>query len=185
MSIIHDGKVYMAWLAIHAGFSVNGVAALHTELLKNVELKDWYGLYPQKFNNKTNGITQRRWLCNANPELAKFITDRIGHGWEKNLSKLKELEKFADDEKSLDELISIKRHNKEILVDYLKHHQNEFLDPDSIFDVQVKRLHEYKRQLLNVLHIMYLYNRIIEDPTFNPPNRTLQRPLLAIAVQRQ
>ena len=172
MSIIHDGKVYMAWLAIHAGFSVNGVAALHTELLKNVELKDWYGLYPQKFNNKTNGITQRRWLCNANPELAKFITDRIGHGWEKNLSKLKELEKFADDEKSLDELISIKRHNKEILVDYLKHHQNEFLDPDSIFDVQVKRLHEYKRQLLNVLHIMYLYNRIIEDPTFNPPNRT-------------
>ncbi len=172
MSIIHDGKVYMAWLAIHAGFSVNGVAALHTELLKNVELKDWYGLYPQKFNNKTNGITQRRWLCNANPELAKFITDRIGHGWEKNLSKLKELEKFADDEKSLDELISIKRHNKEILVDYLKHHQNEFLDPDSIFDVQVKRLHEYKRQLLNVLHIMYLYNKIIEDPTFNPPNRT-------------
>jgi len=172
MSIIHDGKVYMAWLAIHAGFSVNGVAALHTELLKNVELKDWYGLYPQKFNNKTNGITQRRWLCSANPELAKFITDRIGHGWEKNLSKLKELEKFADDEKSLDELISIKRHNKEILVDYLKHHQNEFLDPDSIFDVQVKRLHEYKRQLLNVLHIMYLYNRIIEDPTFNPPNRT-------------
>ena len=172
MSIIHDGKVYMAWLAIHAGFSVNGVAALHTELLKNVELKDWYELYPQKFNNKTNGITQRRWLCNANPELTKFITDRIGHGWEKDLSKLKELEKFADDEKSLNELIDIKRRNKEILVDYLRHQQNEFLDPDSIFDVQVKRLHEYKRQLLNVLHIMYLYNKIIEDPTFNPPNRT-------------
>ncbi len=172
MSIIHDGKVYMAWLAIHAGFSVNGVAALHTELLKNVELKDWYELYPKKFNNKTNGITQRRWLCNANPELAKFISDRIGHGWEKDLTKLKELEKFADDDKSLQELMDIKRANKEILVDFLKHKQNEFLDPDSIFDVQVKRLHEYKRQLLNVLHIMYLYNRIIEDPTFNPPNRT-------------
>ncbi|WP_407425297.1 glycogen/starch/alpha-glucan phosphorylase [Treponema sp.] len=172
MSIIHDGKVYMAWLAIHAGFSVNGVAALHTELLKNQELKDWYTLYPKKFNNKTNGITQRRWLLNANPELAEFITKRIGHGWEKDLTKLKELEKFADDGASLDELIQIKRHNKEALVEFLKHKQNEFLDPDSIFDVQVKRLHEYKRQLLNVLHIMYLYNRIIEDPSYNPPNRT-------------
>ncbi len=172
MSIIHDGKVYMAWLAIHAGFSVNGVAALHTELLKHQELKDWYELYPSKFNNKTNGITQRRWLCSANPELAKFISDRIGHGWEKDLTKLKDLEKFADDDASLEQLIAIKHHNKEILVDYLKHKQNEFLDPDSIFDVQVKRLHEYKRQLLNVLHIMYLYNKIIEDPTFNPPNRT-------------
>ncbi len=172
MSIIHDGKVYMAWLAIHAGFSVNGVAALHTELLKNQELKDWYDLYPKKFNNKTNGITQRRWLLNANPELAEFITKRIGHGWEKDLTKLKELEKYADDDASLEELIQIKHHNKEVLVEYLKHKQNEFLDPESIFDVQVKRLHEYKRQLLNVLHIMYLYNRIIEDPTFNPPNRT-------------
>ncbi|MBQ9623786.1 MAG: glycogen/starch/alpha-glucan phosphorylase [Treponema sp.] len=172
MSIIHDGKVYMAWLAIHAGFSVNGVAALHTELLKNQELKDWYELYPKKFNNKTNGITQRRWLLSANPELAEFITKRIGHGWEKDLTKLKELEKFADDDASLEELITIKRHNKEALVEYLKHKQNEFLDPDSIFDVQVKRLHEYKRQLLNILHIMYLYNRIIEDPTYNAPNRT-------------
>ena len=172
MSIIHDGKVYMAWLAIHAGFSVNGVAALHTELLKNQELKDWYALYPKKFNNKTNGITQRRWLLNANPELSEFITKRIGHGWEKDLTKLKELEKFADDDASLEELIAIKRHNKEALVEFLKHKQNEFLDPDSIFDVQVKRLHEYKRQLLNVLHIMYLYNRIIEDPSYNPPNRT-------------
>ena len=172
MSIIHDGKVYMAWLAIHAGFSVNGVAALHTELLKNQELKDWYALYPKKFNNKTNGITQRRWLLNANPELAEFITKRIGHGWEKDLTKLKELEKFADDDASLEELIQIKRHNKEALVEFLKHKQNEFLDPDSIFDVQVKRLHEYKRQLLNVLHIMYLYNRIIEDPSYNAPNRT-------------
>ena len=172
MSIIHDGKVYMAWLAIHAGFSVNGVAALHTELLKHRETVDCVGLDPEKFNNKTNGITQRRWLCNANPELAEFITKRIGHGWEKDLTKLKALEQYADDDSSLEELMAIKRHNKEILVDYLKHTQNEFLDPDSIFDVQVKRLHEYKRQLLNVLHIMYLYNRIIEDPSFNPPNRT-------------
>lgn len=172
MSIIHDGKVYMAWLAIHACFSVNGVAALHTQLLKEQELKDWYELYPQKFNNKTNGITQRRWLCGSNPELSKFITDRIGHGWEKDLTKLVELEKFCDDDDSLKELMEIKQRNKEILVDYLKHKQNDFLDPDSIFDVQVKRLHEYKRQLLNILHIMYLYNRIIEDPTFNPPNRT-------------
>ena len=172
MSIIHNGKIYMAWLAIHAGFSVNSVAALHTELLKNVELKDWYELYPEKFNNKTNGITQRRWLKNSNPELSDFITKRIGSGWEKDLLKLKELEKFADDDASLEELMAIKRHNKEQLVEYLKHKQNVFLEPDSIFDVQVKRLHEYKRQLLNILHIMYLYNRIIEDPGFNPPPRT-------------
>lgn len=172
MSIIHDGKIYMAWLAIHAGFSVNGVAALHTDLLKTQELKSWYELYPEKFNNKTNGITQRRWLLNSNPELAEFITKRIGHGWEKDLSKLKDLEKYAEDDASLEELINIKRNNKEKLVEFLKHKQNEFLDPDSIFDVQVKRLHEYKRQLLNILHIMYLYNRLIEDPTFNPPSRT-------------
>ncbi|MCQ2584418.1 MAG: glycogen/starch/alpha-glucan phosphorylase [Treponema sp.] len=172
MSIIHNDKVYMAWLAIHACFSVNGVAALHTELLKSKELKDWYDLYPAKFNNKTNGITQRRWLLNANPELAKFITDRIGHGWEKELSKLKELEKFADDAASIDAFLKIKQDNKQALADYLKHAQNEFLDPESIFDVQVKRLHEYKRQLLNVLHIMYLYNRLVEDPSFNPPART-------------
>lgn len=172
MSIIHNGKIYMAWLAIHAGYSVNGVAELHTKLLKEVELKDWYELYPKKFNNKTNGITQRRWLCSSNPELAEFITKRIGHGWEKDLTKLKALEKFADDEESLNELMAIKRRNKEALVQYLKHKQNEFLDPDSIFDVQVKRLHEYKRQLLNVFHIMYLYNRLIKDPSFNPPART-------------
>ena len=172
MSIIHNGKIYMAWLAIHAGYSVNGVAELHTKLLKEVELKDWYELYPKKFNNKTNGITQRRWLCSSNPELAEFITKRIGHGWEKDLTKLKALEKFADDEESLDELMAIKRRNKDALVQYLKHKQNEFLDPDSIFDVQVKRLHEYKRQLLNIFHIMYLYNRLIKDPSFNPPART-------------
>ena len=172
MSIIHDGKIYMAWLAIHASFSVNGVAELHTKLLKEQELKNWNAIYPQKFNNKTNGVTQRRWLLSSNPELAEFITARIGHGWETDLDKLKGLEKFVDDEKSIDELIAIKLHNKERLADCLKHTQNEFLDPESIFDTQVKRLHEYKRQLLNVLHIMYLYNRIVEDPSYNPPART-------------
>ncbi len=172
MSIINNGKVYMAWLAIHAAFSVNGVAELHTELLKNQELKDWSALYPEKFNNKTNGVTQRRWLLNANPALSDFITKRIGSGWEKELTKLKGLEKYVDDDASLEELIAIKQANKQALADYLKHKQNDFLDPESIYDVQVKRLHEYKRQLLNVLHIMYLYNRLVEDPHFDPPART-------------
>lgn len=172
MAIIHDGKVYMGWLAIHSCFSVNGVAELHTKLLKEQEFKDWNTIYPQKFNNKTNGVTQRRWLLCSNPELASFITERIGHGWETDLTKLKALEKFADDDESLNKLTEIKKHNKQKLADYLKHAQNEFLDPESIFDTQVKRLHEYKRQLLNVFHIMYLYNRIVEDPSFNPPSRT-------------
>jgi len=162
----------MAWLAIHGSFSVNGVAALHTELLKTQELKDWAELYPKKFNNKTNGVTQRRWLMSANPELAKFITDRIGHGWEKDLSKLKELEKYADDATAQKEFLDIKKRNKERLAAYLKETQNEVIDPDSIFDVQIKRLHEYKRQLLNILHVMYLYNKILEDPSYNPPART-------------
>ena len=172
MSIIHDNKVYMAWIAIHACFSVNGVAELHTKLLKEQELKDWNQIYPQKFNNKTNGVTQRRWLVESNPELAEFITKRIGHGWEVQLDKLKELEKYVNDDQSLEELIKIKRNNKVRLAEYLKHTQNEFLDPESIFDTQVKRLHEYKRQLLNIFHIMYLYNRIVEDPNYNPPSRT-------------
>jgi starch phosphorylase len=172
MAIIHNGMIYMAWLAIHGAFSVNGVAALHTELLKTQELKDWADLYPNKFNNKTNGVTQRRWLLSANPRLAKFITDRIGHGWEKELSQLKKLEKFVDDEASLQELIDIKMANKEDLASYLKTTQNEFLDPASIFDVQIKRLHEYKRQLLNILHVLYLYNRLLDEPEFDPPART-------------
>ncbi|MBQ3800781.1 MAG: glycogen/starch/alpha-glucan phosphorylase [Treponema sp.] len=172
MAIIHDGKVYMGWLAIHACFSVNGVAELHTKLLKEQEFKAWNVLYPQKFNNKTNGVTQRRWLLLSNPELADLITEKIGHGWETDLTKLKGLEKFVDDDATLNRLMEIKMHNKQELADYLKHAQNEFLDPDSIFDTQVKRLHEYKRQLLNVFHIMYLYNRIVEDPSFNPPPRT-------------
>ena len=172
MAIINNGMIHMAWLAIHGCFSVNGVAALHTELLKTQELKDWYDLYPQKFNNKTNGVTQRRWLLCANPDLAKFITSKIGNGWQKDLTKLKGLEKFIDDEATLKEFLAIKQANKVRLASYLKETQNEFLDPESIFDVQIKRLHEYKRQLLNVLHIMYLYNRLLDDPNYNPPART-------------
>ncbi len=172
MSIISEGKIHMAWLAIHAAFSVNGVAALHTEILKNSELKDWYDLYPGKFNNKTNGVTQRRWLASANRDLSAFITKKIGHGWEKDLSLLKKLEKFADDEATLDEFMAIKGANKAELARYLKETQNVFIDPDSIFDVQIKRLHEYKRQLLNVLHVMYLYQRIVEDPSYDPAPRT-------------
>ena len=172
MSIIADGQIHMARLAIHSCYSVNGVAELHTELLKTQELKDWAELYPEKFNNKTNGITQRRWLLTANPMLADFITKRIGPDWVKDLTKLKGLEKYLDDDASLKELLEIKQENKRRLAEYLKVSQNEFLDPDSIFDVQVKRLHEYKRQLLNVLHIMYVYNRLIEDPSYNPVPRT-------------
>ena len=172
MAIIHSGAIYMAWLAIHAGFSVNGVAALHTELLKTQELKSWAELYPEKFNNKTNGITQRRWLLCANPELSKFITDRIGHGWEKDFSKIAGLKKFADDEKSQEEFLAIKQNAKVRLAKYLKETQDVDIDPNSIFDVQVKRLHEYKRQLLNILHIMYEYNKILEDSSYNPPART-------------
>ena len=172
MSIIHDGRIHMAWLAIHAGFSVNGVAALHTELLKTQELKDWAELYPKKFNNKTNGITQRRWLVSANPELSKFITDRIGHGWEKDLSKIKELAKFADDAASQEEFLAIKQRSKEALCKYLKDTQGVELDPTSIFDVQIKRLHEYKRQLLNILNVMYEYNKMLEDSSYKPAPRT-------------
>lgn len=172
MSIIQHDKIYMAWLAIHACFSVNGVARLHTQILKDKELHDWYELYPKKFNNKTNGITQRRWLLLANPRLSEFIKNRVGDEFATDLSKLKGLEKYLDDDKTLDELIAIKKQNKRDLAEYLKHTQNEFLDPESIFDVQVKRLHEYKRQLLNVLHIMYLYNKLLSDPSFDPVPRT-------------
>jgi starch phosphorylase len=164
MAVIAAGRVHMARLAIYTAFSVNGVAALHTEILKTKELKDWVDLYPAKFNNKTNGVTQRRWLLSANPALAAFITGKIGAGWEKDFSRVKGLEKFADDDATLTELMNIKHRNKERLAAYLKETQNEFLDVESIFDVQVKRLHEYKRQLLNVLHIMYLYDKLLENP---------------------
>ena len=172
MSIIANGMIHMAWLAIHTGFSVNGVAALHTDLLRDEELSDWSELYPAKFNNKTNGVTQRRWLVSANPLLADFITKRIGHGWEKEFSLMKGLEKYQDDKKALKELVDIKHENKVAFAKWLKEAQGVDIDPNSIFDVQIKRLHEYKRQLLNVLHIIYLYNKIIEDPSFNPPART-------------
>lgn len=172
MAIIGDGMVKMAWLAIHAGYSVNGVAALHTELLKTQELKDWYELYPEKFNNKTNGVTQRRWLLNANEKLSAFITETIGHGWEKDLTKLKGLEKLAKDEKALKRFMDIKRENKVAFAAYLKESLGVEVNPDSIFDVQIKRLHEYKRQFLNILNIMYMYNRLLEDPAYDPYPRT-------------
>ncbi len=172
MSIISNGMIHMAWLAIHACFSVNGVAALHSQILIESELKNWAELYPTKFNNKTNGVTQRRWLLSANPRLADFITARIGNGWQKDFALLKGLEKYADDEASLNELLDIKLKNKKDFAKWLMETQNDFIDPDSIFDTQIKRLHEYKRQLLNVLHIIYLYNKLIEDPSYNPPART-------------
>lgn len=172
MAIIGEGKIRMAWLAIAGSFSVNGVAALHTDILKKKELADWYGLYPQKFNNKTNGVTQRRWLLTANPDLAAFITKHIGSGWIKDFPQLRKLEKLVDNEDALKELIAIKKHNKEILAEFLKKTQGITIDPHSVFDVQIKRLHEYKRQLLNVLHIMTLYNTLLENPDDDPIPQT-------------
>ena len=164
MAIIYDGQVKMAHLAIAAGYSVNGVARLHTEILKNQELKDFYELMPQKFNNKTNGITQRRFLLHANPLLADWITEHIGPDWITDLPQLKKLAVYADDEKALQEFMNIKFKNKERLAKYILEHNGVEVDPHSIFDVQVKRLHEYKRQLLNILHVIYLYNQIKMHP---------------------
>ena len=164
MAIVYDGQVRMANLAIVAGFSVNGVAALHTEILKKEQLKDFYQLWPEKFNNKTNGITQRRFLLHGNPLLANWITDKIGDDWITNLSHLEKLMVYADDDKALAELQNIKYQNKVRLAAYIKKHNGVEVDPRSIFDVQVKRLHEYKRQFLNILHIMYLYNEIKKNP---------------------
>jgi len=172
MSIIGNGQVRMAWLAIVGSHKVNGVAALHTEILKNSELKDWYDLYPEKFLNKTNGITQRRWLLKANPELSSLITELIGDGWTTDLYKLKELEKYLDDENVLNRVDEIKLHNKERLANYIKETTGIEVNPHSIFDIQVNRLHEYKRQLLNVLHIMDLYNRLKENPLLDIEPRT-------------
>ena len=164
MAIIQDGQVKMAHLAIAAGYSVNGVAALHTEILKNQELKDFYEMMPEKFNNKTNGITQRRFLLHGNPLLAKWVTDHIGDEWITDLSQMKKLAIYADDEKAQQEFMNIKYQNKVRLAKYIKEHNGIDVDPRSIFDVQVKRLHEYKRQLLNILHVMYLYNEIKDHP---------------------
>ena len=164
MAIIYDGQVKMAHLAIAAGYSVTGVARLHTEILKNQELKDFYEMMPEKFNNKTNGITQRRFLLHANPLLADWITEHIGPDWITDLPQLKKLAVYADDEKALQEFMNIKFKNKERLAKYILEHNGVEVDPHSIFDVQVKRLHEYKRQLLNILHVIYLYNQIKMHP---------------------
>lgn len=164
MAIIYDGQVKMAHLAIAGGFSVNGVAKLHTEILKCQELKDFYEMMPDKFNNKTNGITQRRFLLHANPLLANWVTDHIGDEWITDLPQISKLKIYADDEKAQQEFMNIKYQNKIRLAKYIKEHNGIDVDPRSIFDVQVKRLHEYKRQLLNILHVMYLYNEIKEHP---------------------
>ena len=165
MAILMDGQVKMAHLAIVAGYSVNGVAKLHTEILTNQELKDFYQMMPEKFNNKTNGITQRRFLMHANPLLADWVTEKLGtKEWITDLSKMSGLKEWLDDEEALKEFMTIKFKNKERLAAYIKEHNGVEVDPRSIFDVQVKRLHEYKRQLLNILHVMYLYNQIKEHP---------------------
>ena len=172
MAIIYDGQVKMAHLAIAAGFSVNGVARLHTEILKNQELKDFYQMMPDKFNNKTNGITQRRFLVHGNPLLSKWITEHIGPDWITDLSQIGKLKVYADDEKALQEFMNIKFRNKERLAKYILEHNGVEVDPHSIFDVQVKRLHEYKRQLLNILHVIYLYDQIKQHPEMDFYPRT-------------
>ena len=172
MEIIYNGMVRMANLAIVGSFSVNGVAAIHTEILKSEVFRDYYELWPWKFSNKTNGITQRRFLLHANPLLSSWITKQIGDGWITDLTELKKLEKLADNKKARAELFKIKHENKIRLADYIMAHNGIEVDPDSIFDVQVKRLHEYKRQLMNILHVMYVYNRLKEDPTLDILPRT-------------
>ena len=173
MQILRDGQVKMAHLAIVAGYSVNGVARLHTEILKKQELRDFYEMMPQKFNNKTNGITQRRFLMHGNPLLADWVTEKLGtKDWITDLSLMSGLKKWVDDEEALKEFMSIKYENKVRLAKYIKEHNGIEVDPRSIFDVQVKRLHEYKRQFLNILHVMYLYNEIKEHPEISFYPRT-------------
>ena len=172
MAIIYDGQVKMAHLAIVAGFSVNGVAKLHTEILKHQELKDFYEMMPEKFNNKTNGITQRRFLLHGNPLLASWVTDHVGSDWITDLPRISKLAVYAEDGKAQQEFMNIKYQNKVRLAKYILEHNGIEVDPRSIFDVQVKRLHEYKRQLLNILHVMYLYNKIKEHPDMDFYPRT-------------
>ena len=172
MSIIYDGQVRMAHMAIAGSFSVNGVARLHTEILKHQELKDFYEMMPEKFNNKTNGITQRRFLLHGNPLLAEWVTSKIGKEWIKDLSVISKLKLYVDDEKCQHEFMNIKYQNKLRLAKYIKEHNGIDVDPRSIFDVQVKRLHEYKRQLMNILHVMYLYNELKENPHLDMVPRT-------------
>ena len=172
MAIVYDGQVKMAHMAIVAGYSVNGVARLHTEILKKQELRDFYEMFPERFNNKTNGITQRRFLAHGNPLLAKWITDHIGDEWITDLPHISKLKVYASDAKAQQEFMNIKYQNKVRLAKYILEHNGVVVDPRSIFDVQVKRLHEYKRQLLNILHVMYLYNEIKEHPEMDFYPRT-------------
>ena len=172
MAVVYNGQVRMAYMAIVAGFSVNGVARLHTEILKHEELKDFYEMMPEKFNNKTNGITQRRFLLHGNPLLADWVTDKIGDDWITNLPHIKELAAFAGDKECQKEFLDIKYKNKVRLAKYIKEHNGIDVDPNSIFDVQVKRLHEYKRQLMNILHVMYLYNQLKDNPNMDMVPRT-------------
>ncbi|MCL2574484.1 MAG: glycogen/starch/alpha-glucan phosphorylase [Defluviitaleaceae bacterium] len=172
MAIIADGYIRMAFLAIVGSNSVNGVAALHTEILKSQELRDFYEIYPKKFNNKTNGITQRRWLAHSNPPLAKLITETIGNKWLKDLSHLEELLPYAKDTSFAEEFMKIKHNNKVNLAAYIKQTTGHIVDPSSIFDIQIKRLHEYKRQLLNILHALYLYNQLKVAPWMDIAPRT-------------
>ena len=172
MAIVYDGQVKMAHLAIAAGYSVNGVAKLHTEILKNEQLHDFYELFPQKFNNKTNGITQRRFLMHGDPLLADWVSEHIGDDWITNLAHIEKMAIYATDKKAQQEFMNIKYQNKLRLAKYIKEHNGIEVDPRSIFDVQVKRLHEYKRQLLNILHVMYLYNELKEHPDMDFYPRT-------------
>ena len=172
MAIIYDGQVKMAHLAIAGSFSVNGVARLPTEILKTQELKEFYQMYPEKFNNKTNGITQRRFLLHGDPLLASWVTSKIGDDWITNLPHIKKLAIYADDEKCQQEFMNIKYQNKVRLAKYIKEHNGIDVDPRSIFDVQVKRMHEYKRQLMNILHVMYLYNQLKDNPNMEIVPRT-------------
>ena len=172
MAIIYDGQVKMAHLAIAAGYSVNGVARLHTEILKKQELRDFYEMMPEKFNNKTNGITQRRFLLHGNPLLAKWVTEKVGDEWITDLSAIHKLALYADDKKAQHEFMNIKYRNKVRLASYIREHNGIEVDPRSIFDVQVKRLHEYKRQLLNILHVMHLYNQLKDNPDMDFYPRT-------------
>ena len=172
MAIIADGQIRMAYLAIVGSHSVNGVAALHTEILKNQELKDFYDFYPEKFNNKTNGITQRRWLLHANPGLAELVTEKTGKGWITNLKELEKILPYAEDKEFCRRFMEIKRQNKVRLADYIMKTKGIEINPDSIFDIQVKRLHEYKRQLLNILHVIGLYNQLKMNPGMDIVPRT-------------
>jgi len=172
MSIIKDGQIHMTNLAIFASYSINGVAKLHTEILKNITFKDFYKYYPNKFNNKTNGVTHRRWLLNCNPKLSELISSKIGDSWITNMPKIKDLERYKDDDRFLTSLDNIKLENKKALAAYIKEHNDIDVDVNSIFDIQVKRLHAYKRQLMNLFHIIYLYQQMKEDPNFRIYPRT-------------